>query len=328
MATLQTTYLGIPVNSPLMVASSTIANVMARIQAAEESGAGALVFRSLFEEQIRKQSILSADEEADVASKIGDAIAYFTANERTAVKAHLLWMEKVRAHVTMPLIASLNAGTAGTWQQFAKDLESTGVNALELNVYSVETDPTRSSADIENTLYEIVENVVQTVKIPVAVKLSPFYTGLANVISELDKRGVAGVVLFNRFLQPDIHLDNLSLYNHMELSNEFEMQLPLRWTALLYGRTQSDIAFSTGVHTGQDALKALIAGAQVVQLASTLLKNGVQHIATMNEKISDWMDENHFKSVDNLRGKLSQANCQDPSAFERAQYVEVMTQQH
>ncbi len=326
MATLETTYLGIPVKSPLLVASSTIANVLARIKAAEDAGAGALVFRSLFEEQVRRQAILSADEETEIANKIADARAYFSGNEKTVVRAHLLWMEKVRAAVSLPLIGSINAILPGSWEPFAKAMESTGINALELNFYSVET--TRSSVEIEQTLYDIVEEVVQAVKIPVAVKLSPFFTGLVNVVTELEKRGAAGVVLFNRFLQPDIHLDNMTLYNHMELSNAFEMQMPLRWTAILYGRVKPDIAFSTGIHTGQDALKAILTGAQVVQVASTLLKNGVQHIQTMNEKMSDWLDEHHFESVDALRGKLSRQNVTDTGVFDRAQYVEIMMSQH
>ncbi len=328
MANLSTTYLGIPVQSPVIVASSTISSVLDRVKAAEAAGAGALVFRSVFEEQFRQQKALTPDEEAALAEKIAAARALFNWDEQTAIKEHLLWIERVRASVQMPLIASLNATAHGAWEQLAVDLESTGINAIELNVYAIETDPSRTSADIEQSLYEMVESVVQKVRIPVAVKLSPFYTGLVNVVTELDRRGAAGFVLFNRFLQPDIRLEDMSLYNHIELSSKFEMQLPLRWTAILYGRVKADLVFSTGIQTGQDALKALLAGTQVVQVASTLLRNGVQYIETMNEKIRDWMNENGYNSINELRGILSQKNCTDPGAFERAQYVELLISQH
>ncbi len=328
MATLNTTYLGIPVQSPMIVASSTISSVLDRIKVAEAAGAGALVFRTVFEEQFRQQRPLTPDEEAQLAGKIATSRAHLNPDDQTAIKEHLLWIEKVRANVQLPLIGSLNAVHLDSWEQMAADLESSGVNALELNAYAIETHPQRTSADIEQTLYELVERVTQRVKIPVAVKLSPFYTGLVNVITELDRRGAAGFVLFNRFLQPDIQLESMTLYNHMELSSKFEMQLPLRWTAILYGRIQGNLIFSTGIQTGQDALKALLAGAQAVQVASTLLRNGTQYLETMNEKIRDWMDENGVQTVDEMRGRLSQQACDDPGAFERAQYIDLLTHQH
>jgi dihydroorotate dehydrogenase (fumarate) len=328
MATLNTTYLGIPVQSPMIVASSTISSVLDRIKAAEAAGAGALVFRTVFEEQLRQQRRLTPAEEEKLAGKIATSRAHLNPDDQTAIKEHLLWIEKVRANVQLPLIGSLNAVHLESWEQMAADLESAGVNALELNAYAIETHPQRTAAEIEQVLYELVERVAQRVKIPVAVKLSPFYTGLVNVITELDQRGTAGFVLFNRFLQPDIQLETMTLYNHMELSSKFEMQLPLRWTAILYGRVKGDLIFSTGIQTGQDALKALLAGAQAVQIASTLLRNGVQYLETMNEKIRDWMDENGIQQVDEMRGRLSQQAYDDPGAFERAQYIDLLTHQH
>ncbi|MBZ0308482.1 MAG: dihydroorotate dehydrogenase-like protein [Anaerolineae bacterium] len=328
MATLNTTYLGIPVQSPMIVASSTISSVLDRIKAAEAAGAGALVFRTVFEEQLRQQRRLTPAEEEKLAGKIATSRAHLNPDDQTAIKEHLLWIEKVRANVQLPLIGSLNAVHLESWEQMAADLESAGVNALELNAYAIETHPQRTAAEIEQVLYELVERVAQRVKIPVAVKLSPFYTGLVNVITELDQRGTAGFVLFNRFLQPDIQLETMTLYNHMELSSKFEMQLPLRWTAILYGRVKGDLIFSTGIQTGQDALKALLAGAQAVQVASTLLRNGVQYLETMNEKIRDWMDENGIQQVDEMRGRLSQQAYDDPGAFERAQYIDLLTHQH
>jgi dihydroorotate dehydrogenase (fumarate) len=206
-------------------------------------------------------------------------------------------------------------------------LEATGVDGLELNVYAVATDPAKTGSEIEKELYEIVEGVKAEVKIPVAVKLSPFYTSTVNVATELDQRGVDGLVLFNRFLQPTIDVDTESLNNRMFYSSPQELKLPLRWIALLYGRIQADLAITTGVHTGQDAVRALLAGATVIELASTLLKNGLPYISTILRDIEAWMAEKGYNSLDDFRGKVSQKNCDDPFAFERAQYVRFLLSQ-
>jgi len=221
----------------------------------------------------------------------------------------------------------LNAVSPGSWTRFAKQLESTGVDGLELNVYAVAADPKVAGAQIESTLYEIVESVVGEVEIPVSVKLSPFYTSVANVAAELDKRGVKGLVLFNRFLQPDIDPQSEKLSLEMVYSSAAELKLPLRWVALLYGRNGADLALNTGVHSGKDAAKALLAGAQIVQVASALLENGIPYLSTMLRELEGWMDEHGYEAVSDFRGKMSQKKIADPIAFERAQYVKLLMSQ-
>jgi dihydroorotate dehydrogenase (fumarate) len=327
MVDLATTYLGIPLKNPLVVAASSISNYVDRIKVAEDVGAGALVIRSLFEEQIaldqqRFADFLSAHDES-----FAEATSYYPAIEHGGPKEHLMWVEKARQAVSIPLFASLNAVSPGVWTEYARQLEETGVNGLEVNFYSVPTDPAVPGSDIEKALFDVIEAVKAVVSIPVAVKLSPFYTSTVNVVSELEKRGVEGVVLFNRFLQPDIDPENEMLFNQMVLSTPAEMKVPLRWVALLYGRTQLDLGLSTGAHTGRDAIKALLAGATVVQLAATLLKNGLPYLSTMLIHIQDWMNEREYEKLDDFRGKLSQKQCEDPFAFERAQYVKLLLEQ-
>ena len=227
----------------------------------------------------------------------------------------------------MPLIASLNATSPGAWTKYAKQLESTGVDGLEINVYVVASDPDQNGADIEGDLFQIVEAIKGEVQIPVAVKLSPYYTSTANIASELDTRGVESLVLFNRFLQPDIDVETETLRNEMVFSTPEEMKLPLRWIALLYGRIKADLALSTGVHSGLDAAKALLAGATVVQSASALLKNGIPYLSTMLRELEGWMDERGYDNLESFRGKMSQREADDPFIFERAQYIKLLMSQ-
>jgi dihydroorotate dehydrogenase (fumarate) len=243
------------------------------------------------------------------------------------VEEHLMWVERTREKVKMPLIASLNAVSPGNWVQYARLLEQTGVDGLELNVYSIPTDPKKSGAQIEQDLYDILDSVRAEVKIPVAVKLSQSYTSVMNVATELDKRQAAALVLFNRFLQPSIDVEHESLYNELTYSTPEELKVPLRWTALLYGRVKTDLALTTGIQTGQDVAKALLAGATVVQVAGTLYKNGIPYISTLLQDLESWMTSKGYRSVKEFRGKLSQQNCADPAAFERAQYVKLILSQ-
>jgi dihydroorotate dehydrogenase (fumarate) len=221
----------------------------------------------------------------------------------------------------MPIFASLNAISPGSWLKYARQLESTGVDGLELNIYAVAADLTRPGAAIEQELYDIVAGVKAEVSIPVAVKLSPFYTSTVNVAAELDKRGVAALVLFNRFLQPTIDIETESLHDDLRLSDPSEMNLPLRWIALLFGRIKTDLAITGGVHTGQDAIRAILSGATVIQVASSLLIYGIPFISTILREIEAWMDRKGYQTLETFRGKVSQRNCADPFAFERAQYV-------
>ena len=325
MANLKTTYLGIELKNPLVVAASSISSYIDRVKMAEDAGAGALVIRSLFEEQIqidaeRLDEMLTMGE-----GRYAESINYFPKVEHGGTKEHLMWVEKTRKAVSMPLFASLNAISPGAWTQYARQLADTGVDGLEVNFYSVPTDLEKSGSELEKTLFDVIERIRAVVSIPIAVKLSPFYTSAVNVVSELEKRGVEGVVLFNRFLQPDIDPDTETLVNEMVLSSNIEMKVPLRWVALLYGRTGLDLALNTGVHTGHDVVKALLAGATVVQVASTLLRNGIPYLSTMLLDLQNWMEERGYASLDEFRGNLSQQNVDDPSAFERAQYVKLLS---
>ena len=324
MADIKSKFMGINLETPIIVAASSISSYIDRIKDAEKAGAGALVIRSLFEEQILFEAMRMEEELSTGAELYPEALSYFPEIQHGDASEHLMWIEKTRAEVKMPLIASLNAISPGSWIKYAKQLENTGVDALELNVYAVVTNIDKTSAEVEQSLYETVEAVLSEVKIPISVKLSPFYTATANVAAQLDKRGVRGLVLFNRFLQPDIDAQNESLINEMTFSTQEEMRLPLRWVALLYKRIKADLALNTGVHSGVDAAKAFLAGASVVQTASALLQNGTPYLSTMLRELEGWMGEHGYKKLDDFHGKMSQSEILDPLAFERAQYVKLL----
>jgi dihydroorotate dehydrogenase (fumarate) len=298
-----------------------------KIKMAEQAGAGALVIRSLFEEQILFDALRMEDELSVGADVFPEALSYFPDMKHGEAEEHLMWIEKTRQEVKMPLIASLNAVSSGAWVKYAKQLEATGVDGIELNVYALATNPQKTAQKIETELYEVVEAVLGEVQIPVAVKLSPFYTATVNVAHELDKRGVAALVLFNRFLQPDIDPETESLQNEMVLSSAQELRLPLRWVALLHGRIKTDLALNTGVHSGTDAVKAFLAGATVVQTASALLKNGIPYLSTMLRELETWMEAKGYERLADFRGSMSQKKVEDPFAFERAQYVNLLMNQ-
>jgi dihydroorotate dehydrogenase (fumarate) len=327
MADIKTTYMGIPLETPLVVAACSISSMIDKIKMAEHAGAGALVIRSLFEEQILFDALKMEDALSVGADAFPEALTYFPDLKHGEAEEHLMWIEKTRREVKMPLIASLNAVSFGAWVKFARQLEATGVDGIELNVYALATDPRKTAKKIEAELYEVVEAVLGEVQIPVAVKLSPFYTATVNLAHELDKRGVAALVLFNRFLQPDIDPETESLHNEMVLSSAQELRLPLRWVALLYGRVKTDLALNTGVHSGLDAVKALLAGATVVQTASALLRNGIPYLSTMLRELENWMDAKAYERLVDFRGSMSQKEVEDPFAFERAQYVNLLMNQ-
>jgi len=326
MATLQTTYMGIPLRSPLVVAASTLSNQIDRIQRAEAAGAGALVKSSIFEEQILlEQAAVKTDSLHFDAEHVQEALVHFSNLDNAAARAHLLWLKKAREAVEMPLIASLNAATPGGWVMYARELENLGVDALELNIYTVAASPNLTAKDAESLLFEMVGSVIAAVNIPVSVKLGPFYTSLSHVAHNLDRMGVAALVLFNRFLQPDINIDTLTLERDLHLSTPEELRLPLRWTAILANQVECDLALTTGVHTAEDAIKAILAGAHVVQMASALYMKGFGHLRDVAADMLKWMDDKQYESLDNFRSILSQQHVEDAAAFERAEYVKLIT---
>ncbi len=327
MADLVTDYMGLALPTPLVLASSALSNRVENLEMAEGHGAGAVVLRSLFEEQLEARATALEEELARGAESNPEARTYFPP-QRVGPHDYLSLVERAKRALQIPVIASLNCSAPGSWTEYARDIEQAGADALEVNLYAVHADPAVTGAEIERRYLEVVAAVQQAVRIPIAVKLSPYFTSLASFVAQLDGMGVSAVVLFNRFLQPDISLDKLAATPTSTLSSPAEALLPLRWIGILHGRVKAHLAASTGVYDAQAALKQLLAGAQVVQLASTLVKNGIPHLGKMLAGIEDWLDRRGASSVDEIRGSLSQRELQDPSAFERAQYVHLILSQN
>jgi dihydroorotate dehydrogenase (fumarate) len=327
MADLTTQYLGLKLPSPLVLASSALSNRIENLEAAEGHGAGAVVLRSLFEEQVEAANTELEEAGQRFADSNPEARTYFPP-QRVGPHEYLSLVTRAKKALGIPVIASLNCCAPGSWTGYARQIADAGADALEVNVYAVEADPSLPGSEVERRYVEAVAGIKAAVKIPVAVKLSPYFTSLANVVAQLQQTGVAGVVLFNRFLQPDISLERMAPQSVMSLSTPSEALLPLRWMGLLHGRVQLDLAASTGVHDAAGALKQLLAGATVVQLASTLSRNGLPHLGKVLQGIEEWMERRGHSTVDEFRGSLSQKQISDPGAFERAQYVHLILSQN
>jgi dihydroorotate dehydrogenase (fumarate) len=327
MADLKTNYLGLELPSPLVVASSALSNRIENLEAAEGHGAGAVVLRSLFEEQLEATNTAIEEAAAKQSDSNPEARTYFPP-QRVGPHEYLSLVERAKKALDIPVIASLNCCAPGSWTGYAKEIAGAGADALEVNLYAVEADPMASAAEVEKRYLEIVVGIRNAVKIPIAIKLSPFFTSLGHFAAQLERSGAQGVVLFNRFLQPDISLERLAPHSVMTLSSTQEALLPLRWIGLLHGRTKLQLAASTGVYDAQGALKQFLAGAQVVQLASALVKNGVPHLGKMLAGIEEWLERRGHSSLDEVRGTLSQKEISDPGAYERAQYVHLILSQN
>ncbi len=328
MADIRTSFVGIDVNSPIIVGACTLSNNIDNIKRAQDAGAGGLVIYSLFQEQIELEA-MEVEEELRVSSNhFAESLTYFPQLEHAGSREHIVWVENARKAVSFPLFGSLNATSMGKWLEYAKQLEDAGCNGLELNLYSLETDPSKSAAEIEQQSLDVVAEVKSSVSIPVAVKLSPWYTSVANFAARLQETGIDGLVLFNRFYQPTINPDTEELEIRLALSEPEETRLPLRWIAILSDVLDVELAASTGVHTGADVIRQLLAGAQVTQVVSTIYRNGIDHITTMNSALAEWMDDKGYETIEDFRGALSQRNVADPYAFERAQYVTLLMSAH
>jgi dihydroorotate dehydrogenase (fumarate) len=327
MADLSTDFMGLSLNTPLVLGSSALSNRIDNLQAAEGHGAGAVVLRSLFEEQIEAADS-ALQEELSRGSESSPEARTFFPPQRVGPHDYLAFLESARRAIQIPIIASLNCVAPGSWTDYARGIESAGANALEVNVYSVEADAARSAQDVEKRYLEAVAEVKNAVSIPVAVKLSPYFSSLAHFVARLDGLGVNGLVLFNRFLQPDISLERMAAAPVMTLSSPAESLLPLRWVGILHGRVKAHLAASTGIYDAAGVVKQLLAGAQVVQLASALVKNGIPHLGKLVAGLDEWLDRRGVGSVTEIRGTLSQRAVQDPAAFERAQYVHLILSQN
>ena len=320
---LSTTYLGLKLPSPLVASASPLSRDIDGICRLEDAGASAVVLYSLFEEQLRQEELdlqyhLSAGSES-----FPESISYFPqATEfHTGPEGYLDHIRKAKAAVAMPVIASLNSSTLGGWTKFAADIERAGADAIECNIYHIPTDPKLAGADIENMYLDIVRSVKATVTIPVAVKLSPYFSNLSNMAHRLDEAGADALVLFNRFYQPDIDLEELEIRPNVLLSTPQALRLPLTWIGILFGRIRASLAATGGVHGAEDAVKLLMVGANVTMLCSALLRHGVNHLRHVERELREWMEAHEYESVTQMQGSMSQLRCADPAAFERAQYM-------
>jgi dihydroorotate dehydrogenase (fumarate) len=327
MADLATEYLGLNLPTPLVLASSALSNRVDNLEMAEGHGAGAVVLRSLFEEQLEAATSALEEQLARGAGASPEARTYFPP-QRVGPHEYLSLVERAKRALSIPVVASLNCSAPGTWTEYARDIEQAGADALEVNLYAVEADPSVSSAEVERRYLDVVRAVRAAVKIPIAVKLSPYFTSLAQFAARLDEAGVNGLVLFNRFLQPDISLEKMAAVPTLTLSSPCEALVSLRWIALLHGRVRAHLAASTGVYDAHGALKQILAGARVVQLASALVKNGIPHLGKVLAGMEEWLERRGISSVSDVRGTLSQRAVQDPGAFERAQYVHLILSQN
>ena len=325
-AELRTTYLGLELESPLVASASPLTGELETLRALEQAGAAAVVLPSLFEEQIEHESVEVHEALEHGTHSFAEALTYFPELDdyNTGPDAYLEHLAAAKTALGIPVIASLNGVTPGGWLRYAELAQEAGADAIELNVYHVETDPYNSGAAVEDRTLRLVSRVRSTVSIPVAVKLSPFFTSLHNVARRLAHAGAQGLVLFNRFYQPDLDIEALEVVPHLVLSDSDELRLPLRWIAILYGQVSVDLALTSGVHTAEDALKGLMAGASVTMLASELLRHGIGRLRVILFDIEQWLIEHEYDSVMQLRGSLSQAAVANPAAFERAQYIKLV----
>ncbi len=326
MPDLRTRYLGLPLRSPLVASSSPLTGRLGTLRQLEDAGAAAVVLPSLFEEQLTTES-LEIDRLLEAgAGSFGEALDYFPDLDDydTGPGRSLELVREAKKALGIPVIASLNGTTPGGWLEHAKLLEEAGADALELNLYHVAADPEDDAGSLEGRLREVVVAVRREVGLPIAVKLSPFFTALAHTARELVRAGADGLVLFNRFYQPDVDLEALEVVPRLALSSSHELRLPMRWIAILRGRVDASLAATSGVHTRDDAVKVLLAGADAVMLASALLEHGPEHLRALEQGISEWMTEREYESVEQLKGSMSQGAVADPAAFERANYVRTL----
>ncbi|MGO9123646.1 MAG: dihydroorotate dehydrogenase-like protein [Terriglobales bacterium] len=326
MIDLSTTYLGLQLRTPMVASASPLSQEIDGIRRLEDAGASAVVLYSLFEEQLRQESFELEHHLAAGTDSFAEAATFFPqSNEfRVGPEGYLKHINRAKKAVSVPIIASLNGTTVGGWTQYAKLIEQAGADALECNIYSIPTNPDLTSSAVEQEYFDILQAVQSAVTIPVAVKLSPFFSNMANMAKRLDEAGVNGLVLFNRFYQPDINLDELEIQPNVLLSTPQALRLPLTWIGILYGRVRASLAATSGVHGAEDVIKLLMVGADVTMLCSALLRNGVSHLRYIEAGLLEWMETHEYESVQQMRGSMSQIRCPNPSAFERAQYMKAV----
>ncbi|HEY4379845.1 MAG TPA: dihydroorotate dehydrogenase-like protein [Acidobacteriaceae bacterium] len=327
MTDLTTEYLGLKLKSPLVASSSPLTESIENIKRLEDAGAAAVVLPSIFEEQLTLESN-ALDEDLDRGSEsFAESLSYFPAYEdfRHGQDVYLSQIRRAKTACSIPILASLNGATASGWVRFAKEIQQSGADAIELNTYSLATGYADTSETIEKGIVALVRQVKEATTIPIAVKLSPQYTSVPHLAKELDRAGAAGLVLFNRFYQPDFDIENLVVTPRLNLSRQEELLLRLHWIAILYGDVHADLAVTGGVHSAEGVLKSIMAGAQVAMTASALLAKGISHLATIQSDLVRWMQEHEYESIRQMRGSLSRRAVPDPSAFERGNYIKTLS---
>jgi dihydroorotate dehydrogenase (fumarate) len=320
---LTTRYLGLNLRTPLVPSASPLSDDLDNIRRMEDSGASAVVLHSLFEEQVRGEQDAIQYHLAHGTDSFPESLTFFPepSDFISGPEEYLGQIRKAKEAVHIPIIASLNGAAIGGWVEYAGKIQQAGADALELNVYSIPTDLDKTSVEIEDACVDIAKAVKAEIQIPVAVKLSPFFSNVGNVAKRLDQAGVNGLVLFNRFYQPDINLEELEIQANIHLSTPQDMRLPLRWLAILYGRIKADLAATSGIHTAGDVVKMLMVGADVTMLCSVLFTRGIGIIREIETEMANWLSDHDYQSLRQLQGSMSQKYCADPTAFERALYM-------
>lgn len=320
---LKTQYLGLDLKSPLVASPSPLMQDLDNIKKFEDAHVSAVVLHSLYEEEIRLEREALMHHLEYGTESYAEALSFFPEQEVFYAKtdAYLEHISKAREAVDIPVIASLNGSSQGGWIKFAKKMEEAGASAIELNIYQVPTDPNQSGSEVEQMTVDIVKSVKDAINIPVAVKLSPYFSNIANFAKQLDSVEADALVLFNRFYQPDINLETLEHEPNILLSSSYDMRLPLRWTGILYTQINAQIAATSGIHTAEDVIKMLMVGATVTMMTSSALKNGIGTFRTVEDEVVRWMEENEYESTNQMRGSMCQLHSEDAATFERAQYM-------
>jgi dihydroorotate dehydrogenase (fumarate) len=323
---LTTTYLGINLKNPLVASASPLSEKLDTVKKLEDAGIAAIVMYSLFEEQIIHES-LELDHYLDYGTdSYSEALTYLPNIGRYSIgpEKYLDHLSQVKKAVNIPVIGSLNGVSAGSWIEYARKIEAAGADALELNIYYLPFETDLTSEELENTYINFVSKVRSKINIPLAVKIGPYFSGLGNMCARLADAGADGLVLFNRFYQPDFNLEDLEIYPNLVLSTSQELRMPLRWIALLYGRVQTDFALTSGVHTAEDVLKTMMAGARVAMMASELLKNGAGRVSEILAEMVNWMKDHDYTSIHQMQGSMSEEATHNPHALRRSNYIKVL----
>ena len=327
MIDLSTTYLGLKLKNPLVASASPLSKKIEQVKRMEEEGIAAVVMYSLFEEQIIHESLeldhnlaRGTESFAEALTYLPDAGTYSLLPDRYVTN-----VEKLKKAVNIPVIGSLNGVSKGGWTRYARLIQDAGADALELNLYYIPTDPAVSAKEIEDIQVDLVADIKSSIKIPLAVKLSPFYTSFPHFAKRLVTAGANGLVLFNRFYQTDFDIEEMNISHTLDLSSPTELRLPLRWIAMLYGHLEVDFALTSGVHSARDVLKSMMAGARVSMMASKLLYSGVDCVSNILAELQTWMEEHEYTSIKQMQGSMSQKSVAEPSAFERANYMKVLS---